>query len=49
MTDKFMNENTILTKVSNMKLEGNISNEGQQQDENRCHTEDLQNMGRNSG
>lgn len=40
----------ILTKVLNVKLEVKISNEDQHQDENnRCHTEDKQNMGRNWG
>lgn len=40
----------ILTKVLNTKLEVKISNEGQNQDENnRCHTEDKQNMGRSWG
>jgi len=40
----------ILTKVLNTKLEIKISNEGQHQDENnRCHTEDKQNMGRRWG
>lgn len=33
-----------------MKLEVKISNEGQHRDENnRCHTEDKQNMGRSWG
>jgi len=42
-----MNEDGILTKVLNMKLEVKISNQGQHQDENnRCHTEDKQNMRR---
>jgi len=42
-----MNEDGILSKVLNMKLEVKISNEGQHQDENnRCHTEDKQNMRR---